>query len=171
MSFFSKRIIIPKKSYNYWQNEKRSFFSFKIRPQGYYFFRSKNYPIFKIPTDKVNVTKFEWKSQIKPWEKARSLTSTTTIEKGQYYRELSVRQTHRVVLEPAFETSLESFILIPKKCQFVVIQNYLGLVHKLSKLLKFALCSTLILFFWQFFTPTFFSNNKQKKSSYISFFI
>ena len=93
---------------------KEVIFSFKIRPQGYYFFRSKNYPIFKIPTDKVNVTKFEWKSQIKPWEKARSLTSTTTIEKGQYYRELSVRQTHRVVLEPAFETSLESFVPFPK---------------------------------------------------------
>ena len=147
MSFFSKRIIIPKKSYNYWQNEKRSFFHLKLGHKGITFSEAKTtYPIFKIPTDKVNVAKFEWKSQIKPWEKARSLTSTTTIEKGQYYRELSVRQTHRVVLEPAFETSLESFILIPKKCQFVVIQNYLipkkcqfvviqnylGLVHILS---------------------------------------
>ena len=125
MSFFSKRIIIPKKSYNYWQNKKRSFFSFKIRPQGYYFFKSKNYSVFRIPTDKVNVTKFEWKSQIKPWEKARSLTSTTTIEKGQYYRELSVRQTHRVVLEPAFETSLESFVLFPKSANLLLFKTIL----------------------------------------------
>ena len=140
---------------------KEVIFSFKIRPQGYYFFRSKNYPVFKIPTDKVNVTKFKWRSQIKPWEKARSLTSTTTIEKGQYYRELSVRQTHRVVLEPVFETSLESFVLIPKKCQFVVIQkswikNSLCLVHKLSKLLKVALCSPLILFFLKVFHSNIF---------------
>ena len=120
--FFSKQIIIPKKSYNYWQNEKRSFFHLKLGHKGITFSEAKTtYPIFEIPTDKVNVTKFEWKSQIKPWEKARSLTSTTTIEKGQYYRELSVRQTHRVVLEPAFETSLESFILIPKSANLYIV--------------------------------------------------
>ena len=123
----------------------------------YHFFRSKNCSLFKIPTDKVNVTKFEWESQIKPWEKARSLTSTTTIEKGQYYRELSVRQTHRVVLEPVFETSLESFVLIPKKCQFVVIQKYLGLVKiKMLRLPNLHCVAHLFSFFESFSLQHFF---------------